>query len=262
MNTDFLIFDNALKKQQRTRAVTTLPQCDFLYREVAERLCDRLEGINRKFPTALDLGTRGGLMLPLLQQHDSVGTIFGADSVEKWATDFACSEDFLPIKDGALTLITSLLNLHWINDLPGALVQIRKALAPDGLFLGAMFGGMTLHELRQAQISAESELHGGISPRISPFTDVREMAGLLQRAGFALPVADTETITVYYKDAFALMRDLQQMGESNALIKRPKHFTSRRTLNAIATTYQTLFGNKEGIPATFEIITVTGWNLG
>jgi SAM-dependent methyltransferase len=260
MSADFLIFNRALKKHQRERAVKTLPNSDFLYHEAAARLADRLDAINREFPLTLDLGTRGGLLTPMLKEHPSVKTIFGSDLAKAWATDFVCDEEFLPLKVSSLNLITSLLNLHWVNDLPGALIQIRQALAPDGLFLGSMFGGMTLHELRQAQVQAEMELYGGISPRISPFTDVREMAGLLQRAGFALPVADTETVTVFYQDAYTLMRDLKAMGENNALLKRPNNFMSKRAFSLIAKKYQELFGSVEGIPATFEIITMTGWN--
>ena len=245
---EIIIFDRALKMKQRARA--NFASADYLFREAAERLTDRLEGLKREFPIAVDLDSRGDFMLPLLKQYPSVGAVKNIDS----------NEEFLPFEPSSINLVTSLLNLHWVNDVVGTLIQIRQALKPDGLFLGSMFAGMTLNELRQAQVAAESELYGGISPRISPFTDVREMAGLLQRAGFSLPVADTETITVYYPDALALMRDLKAMGEQNALLKRPKNFASKRLLQTIAKKYQEMFGSSEGIPATFEIITVTGWN--
>ena len=252
MSTDFLIFDRALKKRQRARAVKTLSNAEFLYREAAARLADRLDGLNRQFRLALDLGTRGGLLSPMLKEHPSVEVILGSDLAKAWATDFVCDEEFLPLKSASLNLITSLLNLHWVNDLPGALIQIKQALAVDGLFLGSMFGGMTLHELRQAQVEAEMELYSGISPRISPFTDVREVAGLLQRAGFSLPVADTETITVFYPDAYRLMQDLKAMGENNALLKRPNNFMSKRAFSLIAKKYQERFGSAEGIPPEGE----------
>ena len=245
---EILIFDRALKKKQRMRA--DMSSADYLFKEAAERLTDRLEGINRQFPIAVDLDSCGDLMRPLLKGYAAVGAV----------SHVQCDGEFLPLKAGSANLIMSLLNLHWVNDVVGALIQIRQALARDGLFLGSMFGGLTLNELRQAQVAAESEIYGGISPRISPFTDVREMAGLLQRAGFSLPVADTETITVYYSDALTLMRDLKAMGEQNALLKRPKNFTSKRLLKTIAEKYQEMFATAEGIPATFEIITVTGWN--
>lgn len=243
---DIIIFDRALKNKQRERA--NIKAADYLLKEAAERLTDRLDGMNLTFPVAVDINSCG-FTEAFLRNYASIGRL----------QNLSCDEEFLPLQKQSCNLITSLLNLHWVNDVVGALIQIQQALAPDGLFLGSLFGGMTLNELRQAQVAAESELYGGISPRISPFTDVREMAGLLQRAHFALPVADTETITVYYKDALTLMKDLKEMGEQNALIKRPKYLTSRRLLNKINEKYQEMFGTEGGIPATFEIITVTGW---
>lgn len=244
---DVVIFDTALKIKQRERA--NIQSADYLFKEAADRLADRLEGVNRTFERTIEIDPRGDFLTHSLQQYSSVKTIERIFS----------ENEFLDLEQQSYHLITSLLNLHWVNDVVGFLIQIQQALKSDGLFLGSLFGGLTLNELRQAQVAAESELYGGISPRISPFTDVREMAGVLQRAGFALPVADTETITVYYKDALTLMRDLKAMGEQNALIKRPKHFTSWRLLNKINQKYIEMFGTTEGIPATFEIITVTGW---
>lgn len=244
---DIVIFDRTLKTKQRERA--NINSADYLFKEAAERLADRLEGLNRTFERTIEIDPRSDLLATSLQQYPSI------KELHKTFSD----GEFLNLEAQTCNLITSLLNLHWVNDVVGYLIQIQQALKPDGLFLGSLFGGMTLNELRQAQVAAETEIYGGISPRISPFTDVREMAGVLQRAGFALPVADTETITVYYKDALTLMRDLKAMGEQNALIKRPKHFTSRRLLNTINEKYQEMFGTSDGIPATFEIITVTGW---
>lgn len=255
MSDDILIFDRALKRRQRERAATTLTQYDFLYQEAAARLLESLESVNRSFPLALEMGARNGL----LGKPSSIQKLIRTDMAKQYQPDVMCEEEFLPFAPKSFDLILSLLNFHWVNDLPGALVQMRRALKPDALLLGSLFGSLTLKELRESQMEAESRLTGKVTPRISPFTDAREMAGLLQRAGFALPVADTETITVMYKDALTLMRDLRGMGESNALLKRQKGLTSPRTLYAIAEEYQKRFGTSEGIPATFEIVTITGF---
>lgn len=255
MSENILIFDRRLKRRQRERSATHLNQFDFLYREAAARLLESLESVNRTFPLALDMGARNAM----LEKTASIQRLIRADVAANYKPEIICEEEFFPFAPKTFDLILSLLNLHWVNDLPGALIQMRRTLKPDALLLGSLFGSLTLKELRESQMEAESRLTGGVTPRISPFTDAREMAGLLQRAGFALPVADTETITVMYKDAFALMRDLRGMGESNALIKRQKHLTPKATLAAIAAEYQERFGTPEGIPATFEIITITGF---
>ena len=172
----------------------------------------------------------------------------------------AADDEALPFADGAFDLVVSGLSLHWVNDLPGSLVQIRRSLRPDGLFLGALLGGDTLIELRHALVEAESEIEGGVSPRVSPFLDVREGGALLQRAGFALPVVDSDTITVTWPDALALMRDLRGMGEANSVIERKKGFTRRETLFVAAARYQERHGDADGrIPATFQVIYLTGW---
>ena len=172
----------------------------------------------------------------------------------------AADEEALPFGRETLDLVLSNLSLHWVNDLPGALIQIRNALKPDGLFLAAMLGGDTLTELRQALMEAEIAETGGASPRVSPFADLSDAASLLQRAGFALPVADSDTITVTYPDAFALMRDLRRMGEAGAVRERPKHASPRRLMFAAAERYAELFADADGrIPATFQILYLTGW---
>jgi SAM-dependent methyltransferase len=169
-------------------------------------------------------------------------------------------EEALPLKDASLDLVTSVLSLHLVNDLPGALVQIRRALRPDGLFLAALLGGDSLIELRQAFMVAETETAGGASPRVFPTADIRDMGGLLQRAGFALPVADTEQLTVTYADAFALMRELKAMGTANALAARSKKPLRRDTLHRAAQIYAERFGAGAGrVKATFEILYLSGW---
>lgn len=157
-------------------------------------------------------------------------------------------------------LVVSALSLQGINDLPGALVQIRRALKPDGLLLAALIGGETLTELRQSFATAESEIEGGISPRVAPFADVRDLGGLLQRAGFALPVTDADRITVRYNSAFALMQDLRRMGATNALVERRRTPLRRATLTRTAEIYAARFADGDGrVRATFDIVWLSGW---
>ncbi len=178
----------------------------------------------------------------------------------KYGAIVQCDEEFLPFKNQGLELILSCLNLHWVNDLPGCLVQILRSLKPDGLFMGAVFGGETLFELRAAMLKADMDHRGGISPHISPFMDVRDAGGLMQRAGFTLPVVSTERITVTYSDVFALMKELKNMGENNALIKGFKGLTSKRLMMKVAENYHQGFASENGrIPATFDIIYLQGW---
>jgi SAM-dependent methyltransferase len=172
----------------------------------------------------------------------------------------AADPDLIPLRDGSFDLVVSILELHWAGDLPGALVQIRRILKPGGLFLAAMLGGSTLVELRTALIEAELIEEGGASPRISPVAELGDVAGLLLRTGFSMPVADAEKITVTYPDALALMRDLRGMGETNALTARRRTPLRRATLTRAALLYAELFGLPDGrIPATFEILFLTGW---
>jgi len=169
-------------------------------------------------------------------------------------------EERLPFADASLDLVVSLLNLHWTNDLVGALIQIRQALKPDGLFLGALLGGETLTELRQALMQAEIDIHGGAGPRVSPFADALDGAGLLQRAGFALPVADIDRVTVRYDHPIKLMADLRAMGETNVLYERSPRPLTRAVLGRMSEIYAERFALPDGrIPATFEIVSLTGW---
>jgi SAM-dependent methyltransferase len=169
-------------------------------------------------------------------------------------------EEALPFAEGSFDLVASALSLHWTNDLPGVLVQIRRALAPDGLLLAALVGGQSLNELRTALTSAEAELTGGASPRVAPFADVRDLGQLLQRAGFALPVTDLEPIIVRYSSMFALMRDLRAMGATNALTERSRVPLRRAVLMRAAEIYADRFADPDGrIRATFDIIWLSGW---
>ncbi len=263
------IFDRRAVRQHRNRAAGTISGHDFLFREVAARLADRLADINRVFPLAVDLGGHGGILRWTLGDDPvhagRIGTLIETDlspefAVRSGGPSLAADEEALPFGKAKLDLVVSNLSLHWVNDLPGALIQIRSALKPDGLFLAAMLGGDTLAELRQALMEAEIEESGGVSPRVSPFPELADAAGLLQRAGFALPVADTDTITVTYPDAFALMRELRRMGENGAVRERPRSMARRGLFLAAAERYAELFSDSDGrIPATFQILYLTGW---
>jgi len=172
----------------------------------------------------------------------------------------AADEELLPLRASSLDLVVSALSLQLVNDLPGALLQIRRALKPDGLMLVSLFGGMTLHELREAFALAEAETTGGASPRVIPFADVRELGGLLQRADFALPVADSETLDVSYASALHLMRDLRALGWANPLVERSRRPLRRDTLRRAVEIYQERHARPDGkVRATFEIVTLTGW---
>jgi len=251
------IFDRQRVRRQRKRAAANFHHHDFLFREIKNRLTERLLDIDRTFEVTLNLGAR----CPVLSDR----TAITADLTTAYCDDhaipyIAIDEEFLPIAAGSLDLVVSNLCLHWTNDLPGALLQIRQALRPDGLFLAAFLGGDTLIELRSSLMEAEMEIAGGAGPRVAPFADIRDAGGLLQRAGFALPVTDQDTITVTYDNAFKLMADLRGMGESNALIETPRAIPHRMLFTRAAEIYHERFsGEDERISATFQIIYLHGW---
>ena len=264
MSDTMTVFDRAAIRLHRDRAAQRLEAHDFLLREVGERLVDRLDDIRRTFPLTLDLGCHSGQLSSLIGGRGGIKTLIHCDLSPAMAAiapapAVVADEEALPFGNGTFDAVLSLLSLHWVNDLPGALRQIRMALRPDGLFLAAMLGGDTLKELRHALMEAESTVEGGVSPRISPFADVRDAGGSLQRAGFALPVVDTETIEVRYPDPFKLMADLRGMGESNAVRHRRRTISRRATLMNAAARYIEMFGNESGIPATFQILYLTAW---
>ncbi len=238
---------------------------DFLFAEIASRLADRLIDVRRSFRRGLDLGSRGGHMVRAAMATGRVETLVAADASPALAAlapvpAIAADEEMLAVAAGSIDLALSCLALHWVNDLPGALIQIRQALAPDGLFLAAMFGGETLAELRAALMEAEISVTGGASPRVSPMADLRDAAGLLQRAGFALPVADRDRLTIVYPDALALMRDLGGMGESNAVRLRAPGPLRRAIVAEASRLYAMRHGTEGGrIRASFEILYLSGW---
>jgi NADH dehydrogenase [ubiquinone] 1 alpha subcomplex assembly factor 5 len=262
---DHDIFDRALLMCRRDRVAAGAPAHEFLLTRVADDLIERLAVVQRRFPVALDLGAYHGLIGRRLRQVPGVEMVVDAEPSARLLVQcdgprVQTGEEALPFRDQSLDLVVSGLSLHLVNDLPGALVQIRRALRPDGLFLAALLGGRTLTELRNALLAAEEELEGGASPRVAPFADVQDLGALLQRARFALPVVDADTATVTYPDALALMRDVRAMGAANALRARRRSPLRRATLMRALALYQEHFGLPNGrVPATFEIITLTAW---
>jgi SAM-dependent methyltransferase len=263
---DMTVFDRRTLRRRRDRAAQATGDHGFLLREVAERLAGRLDDVRRGFPRALILGGHGGMVRRALEGHGGIGTVVECDMSPAMAAvsgaplAVAADEEALPFAPASFDLIVATMSLHWVNDLPGALVQMRTILKPDGLLLAAMAGGETLFELRRALLDAEAGIEGGAGVRVSPFVALRDAGDLLQRAGFALPVADSDIITVTYADAFALMRDLRAMGESNAAWARRRTFSRRDTMFAAAARYGSLFGAEDGrIPASFQILTLTAW---
>ncbi len=265
MTSDTHLFDLRALTQRRDRAAARVEAHDFLLQRVAEDLLVRLGAVKRQFPTVVDLGAHHGVLARSVRQLPGVSLVISADS--SWRMLSLCPPprllvdlEALPFADASLDLVVSGLTLHLVNDLPGTLVQIRRALKPDGLLLAAVLGGQTLSELREAFLLAESELEGGASPRVAPFADVRDYGGLLQRAGFALPVTDTDVATVTYPSPLALMQDLRGMGATNILAARRRVPLRRSTLMRACEIYVERHARPDGrIPATFEIITLTGW---
>ena len=261
---EIALFDRSAWRAHRERAARC-GAVDFLHAEIADRLVDRLDVVNREFGVALDLGARDGGLARVLAGRSGTRLVVAAEPATQFlagapAPRVAADPELVPFCDASFDLIASVLVLHWVADLPGALAQLRRALRPDGLLLAAMFGGSTLVELRTALFEAELAEEGGVSPRVSPAIELADAAALLQRAGFALPVADSETITVTYPDMLALLRDLRGMGETNALAARRRGGLRRATLARASLIYAERFGDDAGrIPASFEVLFLCGW---
>lgn len=265
MNTSHAPIDRALLTMRRNRAAPAASKHRFLLERAAEDIAERLLLVRRTFREALDLGAHDGT----LGRH-----IRGLVGVERMTfLDHAAAmlalcpepriladEEALPLPPHSFDLIVSAHALHVVNDLPGVLIQIRRALRPDGLFMAALPAGETLRELRHAWLAAEAEVLGGASPRVAPFADVRELGGLLQRAGFALPVADSEMLSVTYRSPLELMAEVKAMGMSNMLTDRSRKPVTRTLLARAAEMYSERFSNEDGrVAATFEVVTLTGW---
>jgi SAM-dependent methyltransferase len=265
VTSDHHIFDRGLLVRRQDRSAPEAAAHEFLLARVADDFAERLSAIQRHFPVVLDLGAYHGLVGRRLRDVPGVEMVIAAEVAPRLLAQcepprVRADAEALPFRDRSLDLVASGLSLHLVNDLPGALVQIRRALKPDGLLLAALLGGDTLIELRNAFLAAEEEVEGGASPRVAPFADVADLGGLLQRAKFALPVVDADRITVTYPDALALMRELRAMGAANALAARRRTPLRRGTLQRVVEIYQERFGLPGGrVPATFEIVTLTAW---
>jgi SAM-dependent methyltransferase len=262
------LFDRALLAARLERAYRTAPAnpgADFLLRRAAEELADRLSLVRRVFAVAADVGAPGPHAAETLAARSGGGlTLRLAPSplgVGRGAYASAVGDlESLPLAAESCDLVVSLMALHHVNDLPGALIQIRRALRPDGLFLAALAGGDTLTELRQSLMIAESEILGGAAPRVAPFAEVRALGSLMQRAGFALPVVDADSVVARYDDLFALMRDLRAFGATNALTLRSRKPLRRDVLMRAAAVYAERFADSDGrLRATFETIWLSGW---
>ena len=242
------LFDRALVRRHIARAAKHFAQHSALFDDTAEQLEQRLSEVTRTFPRALDQSP-----FPFLAQDTKTPSVFSSSELQ-------LDEEHLPVAEQSFDLIVSNLGLHWINDVPGALAHIRAALKPDGLFLASLIGEQSLSALRACLLDGELSITGGVSPRLSPMISLQNASALMHRAGFHLPVADIETVTLLYTDMFALMRDLRGMGQTNAHMERLRIPTRRAVFDKAAALYQERFGNADGlIPATFDIVYLHGW---
>jgi SAM-dependent methyltransferase len=245
-----ILFDRALLRARLQRA-KRLGAATFLLDRVAQEMAERLQAVRREFASAADIGTPGEALRKTI--GGLVGPLPHVDLPDR-------ESEPLALAPGSIDLAVSALAFQFVNDLPGVLAQIRRALQPDGLLLAAMIGGETLTELRLCFAAAEAECEGGLSPRVAPFADLRDVGALLQRAGLALPVTDVDRIVVRYDSAFALMQDLRRMAATNALIERRRTPTRRATMLRMAQIYAERFSDPDGrIRATFDIVWLSGW---
>ncbi len=243
-----ILFDRALLAARQRRAARA-PET-FLMERVVEDMGDRLLAVNRSFAEVADIWSPGGLRAPFVDRFAKFSHVVAPET----------AREELGLAPQSLDLALSALAFQFVNDLPGVLAQIRRSLRPDGLLLAAMIGGDSLTELRQAFAAAEAECEGGVSPRVAPFADLRDVGGLLQRTGFALPVSDVDRVVVRYANAFSLMQDIRRMGAANSLIERRRTPTRRSTLLRMAEIYAERFADPDGrIRATFDIIWLSGW---
>lgn len=255
------LFDRKLLDARRRRALHAgVEGADFLLKSVAEDVIDRLAAVKRQFSLAADIGSPLPLVSRRLRESGQVERVVRIDRVPESRPDIVGDQETLPLAPASIDLAVSALALHWSDDFPGVLAQIRAALKPDGLFLAALLGGETLTELRQSLAAAESELTGGASPRVSPFTELRAAGALLQRVGFALPVIDQDRRTVRYESAPHLMRDLRAMGATNVLVERDRRPLRRAMLLRASAIYAERFSDPDGrVRATFDVISLSGW---
>jgi SAM-dependent methyltransferase len=258
-----VLFDRKLLLARRRRAMK-LGAETFLLDQVANEFADRLAAVKRHFALALDLGTPGTTLSDTLANSGQVDRIVASNPLAHLqgtgSAHVVSDEEALPFAEAKFDLVVSALALQWVNDLPGTLVQIRRALKPDGLLLAALVGGETLHELRESFAAAEAEITGGASPRVSPFAEVRSLGSLLQRAGYALPVIDSDRHIVRYQDVFKLFQDLRRMGATNVLIERSRRPLTKKIVARAAEIYVERFSDPDGrLRATFDVLWISGW---
>lgn len=261
-----VVFDRPALRRRRALAVrNAAPGADFLLGLVADDIAERLGAVSRRFETAVAIGGPTDALALAVARSGRADRVLRADLLVRGPdgthpADLVVDDELLPLAPGSVDLVVSGLTLQWVNDLPGALVQIRRALRPDGLFLASFVGGDSLTELRRAFLSAESDIRGGVTPRVAPFADVRDLGGLLQRAGFALPVTDQDRLTLRYQTPFHLMRDLAAMGASGSLAERTRGLTTPRLLARAADAYRELAADPDGrVRASLVLVSMSGW---
>ncbi len=264
------IFDRRKVRQNRTQAMEQHAKEPAIFSMVRERTLDRLLDVTRTFHHAFVCGPGSTLTAQTMTQSHRVESVTSSEFIDPAAAaqprsnqpplSLISDDEWVPFGPDSFDLVLSVLSLHWVNDLPGALIQLRRCLQEDGLFLAVLFGGTTLYELRECLLDAETQLMDGVTPRVSPFVDVRDAGNLLVRAGFALPVADTDTIVQEYENMTSLFGALKTMGELNAIVERSRGLATPRLFALADSLYEQRFGTKDGgIKATFEIVTLTGW---
>jgi NADH dehydrogenase [ubiquinone] 1 alpha subcomplex assembly factor 5 len=260
-----ILFDRAQLRKLRARRVADFARADFLHREAVESVAESLHFIARAFPTVVELGAHSGLLGEAVSLRAGTQHYIACDLAEAALSRLegariCADEELLPFAENSVDAVLSILSLQWVNDLPGTLAQIHRMLKPDGLFIAVVPGGETLSELRATFAMVESVRTGGIHPRVAPFIDVRDAGALLQRAGFALPVADSDTLTITYPHLFGLMDDLRSAAQTNMLQQQVQHFTPRGFFADATAHYAEHYKNAEGeLTATVELITLTGW---
>ncbi|MGU9961965.1 MAG: methyltransferase domain-containing protein [Candidatus Puniceispirillales bacterium WSBS_2018_MAG_OTU23] len=273
MDRPILVNEDAFQRN-RNRAAKNFDQLDYIKSAVAERVMDRIDTIRRDLPLVLDVGCHTGSLTELLLKSPKITTVKAFDPSPEMVlrarvrtggtrtgVQVECASfDRLPFEGVMFDAIVSAFSLHWANDLPGVLVQLQQRLKPDGVLVVALAGGVSLNHLRNCLVSAEIEQTGGMSPRVMPMADIKDMGGLISRAGLTMPVADSDVITVTYPDLMTLMAELRGMGEANAMTDRLKSMTPKSVFLRAAELYAQEYGDADGrIPASFEIITLTGW---
>lgn len=257
--TEIAVFNRQHLRQQRLRASANFEPHSFLFDWAAEQVTDRLQDIKKSFPTAIGIGNR--VPEQFWQNLKNLKQIESLVVCDLAKAEVIADSEILPFKEGCADLVVSVLDLHSVNDLPGSLAQIKKILKPDGLFIGCLLGGETLYELRESLMQTDLEISAGASPRVAPFADTQSMGALLQRAGFSLPVVDSEIVRVSYQTMFNLMADLRGMGESHVSTSRRKTFTSSAFFARAAEYYQTHFmEDGDRVTASFEVIFLLGWS--